>query len=59
MCKRPTYTNRWKLGNRFYSPEDGYEFMYPEAWVGDSVSVFSDAIFLENQQSTLLMNRLL
>ncbi|CAM9137694.1 unnamed protein product [Scytosiphon promiscuus] len=21
---------------RFYSPEDGYEFMYPEAWVGDS-----------------------
>ncbi|CAM9771798.1 unnamed protein product [Ectocarpus fasciculatus] len=21
---------------RFYSPEDGYEFMYPDAWVGDS-----------------------
>ncbi|CAN0020439.1 unnamed protein product, partial [Hapterophycus canaliculatus] len=21
---------------RFYSPEDGYEFMYPETWVGDS-----------------------
>ncbi|CBN74878.1 conserved unknown protein [Ectocarpus siliculosus] len=21
---------------RFYSPEDGYEFMYPDTWVGDS-----------------------
>eukprot|EP00752_Nemacystus_decipiens_P010935 g9718.t1 len=21
---------------RFYSPEDGYEFMYPQGWVGDS-----------------------
>lgn len=24
--------------NRFYSPEDGYELIYPEKWVGDSVS---------------------
>lgn len=26
------------LSGRFYSPEDGYEFRYPQTWVGDSVS---------------------
>lgn len=45
----PYFYDFWMNDSRFYSPEDGYEFMYPQTWVGDSVSFIIHAAVLHLQ----------